>query len=186
MQSPRRQGWPSTARTIAAREVQRGSAIEEQSEEKARQKALEAALRQLNRRERSEAELREALLAKGHDPDLTEDVIVELVDLGAVDDHRYAELYASDKRELSGWGPERIAGDLRGRGVPEAAIADALAEDDRGTQLERAVDLLRSRGEPPADDRRRASALAYLTRRGYSYELAYDAVRRVSAGDLAA
>lgn len=144
------------------------------------------ALRLLNRRERSEAELREALRAKEHDPELTEDVIAELVELGAVDDRRYAELFTTDKRDLSGWGPERIAGDLRSRGVPEVAIAEALADDDRETQLERAVDLLRRRGGPPADDRQRSSALSYLTRRGYPYELAYDAVREVSAGDLAA
>lgn len=92
-------------------------------------------------------------------------------------------MFAADKRDLSGWGRERIEANLRERGLPEAAIEAATAVDDHDAQLERALGLLQRRGPAPTDDRERASALGYLTRRGYGYELAYEAVRRCSHDD---
>ena len=44
-----------------------------------------------------------------------------LLEAGALDDERFARRFAEDKRELRGWGPDRIAEALRARGVDEAA-----------------------------------------------------------------
>jgi hypothetical protein len=44
-------------------------------------------------------------------------------------------------------------------------------------QAARAAALLRDRGMSPGDEKGRARALAYLARRGYDYEVAYQAVR---------
>jgi hypothetical protein len=52
-----------------------------------------------------------------------------------------------------------------------------LAEDGTENQLERAVALLERRGAPPHDEASRGRALAFLARRGYASELAYEAVR---------
>jgi hypothetical protein len=40
------------------------------------------------------------------------------------------------------------------------------------------VAIVVAKGEDLGDERGRARALSHLTRRGYEYELAYDAVRR--------
>ena len=42
-----------------------------------------------------------------------------LIEAGALDDERFARRYAEDKRELRGWGPERIREALAARGVAE-------------------------------------------------------------------
>ena len=39
-----------------------------------------------------------------------EEAVSRLVEAGALDDEVFARRYAEDKRELRGWGPDRIAG----------------------------------------------------------------------------
>jgi regulatory protein len=108
-----------------------------------------------------------------------EEVIVLLVEAGAIDDASFARRYAEDKRQLAGWGPDRISTALRGRGVPRQHIEAALGGEDEDAQLERAAALLADRGMSCASERERERALGLLVRRGYPLELAYEAVRRV-------
>ena len=43
-------------------------------------------------------------------------MIALLVEAGAIDDASFARRYAEDKRELAGWGPDRISTALEGAG----------------------------------------------------------------------
>jgi regulatory protein len=143
--------------------------------------AFERALEALSRKERTESELAAWLSARGFEPDEVEAAIGRLIEVGELDDARFARRYAEDKRELRGWGPERIRAALVARGLGAAEIDAALEVDDHEGQVERAVALLRRRSDSLDHEAGRARALAYLTRRGYDYELAYDAVRRCEA-----
>ncbi len=146
----------------------------------ARPDAFEAALSALGRRERTSAELLSWLGQRGYEAAEVEAAIARLTDLGELDDERFALRYAQDKRELRGWGAERVRAALVARGVP-ASIAEAVAQDDSDeAQVGRARDLLAARGRPLAEDADRARALGYLTRRGYEYEIAYEAIRLAS------
>jgi regulatory protein len=107
-----------------------------------------------------------------------EGVVERLSAEGALDDARFARDYAADKRELAGWGPDRIRDALFQRGIPYADIEAALSEEDELSQIERAAALLTRRGPPPSDDVARQRELGYLARRGFSSEVAYEAVRR--------
>ena len=49
-------------------------------------------------------------------------------------------------------------------------------------EVDRAVELLRDRGETLADALERQRALGALIRRGYDSETAYEAIRRVERG----
>lgn len=138
--------------------------------------ALLAALGTLSRRERTEAELRTWLRERGTSEDAIESAIATLVETGDVNDERYAFTFADDKRELAGWGRERIATTLSERGIAGELVERCCAEE-RETQLDRAVDQLLRREDELYDDRGRARALAFLSRRGYEYEIAYDAIR---------
>lgn len=142
-----------------------------------RQEALGAAIGALRRRERTVAELHAWLLERGTDEDLAGEVVGELVETGELDDERFAFAFAEDKRALSGWGSERIEETLVGRGLGRS-LAERAASEPRDAQLERAVELLVARGEDLDDEAGRSRALGFLTRRGYEYELAYDAIRR--------
>ncbi len=138
---------------------------------------LERALTALASKERTVAELEGWLAERGFAAERIAAAIERLIEDGALDDERFARRYAEDKRELRGWGPDRIREALAGRGVDQGLIDAALAADDPEEQLERAIELLERRGEPAADETSRARALAYLARRGYDSEAAYDAVR---------
>ena len=101
---------------------------------------------------------------------------------GALDDARFARAFSADKRELSGWGPERIAGALAERGIAQALIDECCGGEAREQLVERARTLLEERGASFEDDRGRSRALGFLTRRGFDYEVAYDAIRAAAAG----
>lgn len=148
------------------------------------EEAVGAAIGALRRRERTSAEIREWLETKGYGPDDCQDAIDQLIEMGELDDERFAFAFAEDKRVLSGWGSERIESALCERGLSSALVARAV-EEGRDSELERAVELLSRRIARIDDDAERAKALGYLTRRGYGYEIAYEAVRRASVDESA-
>jgi regulatory protein len=140
--------------------------------------------RALNRRDRTELELRGILAEKRVAPEEAAIVMRELLDGGFVDDAGYAVRFAEDRRRLDGWGSERIARRLRDLGVAPEHIATAVGERDRAGELEAALELLRRRFPvPPSTPRERDRALAVLVRKGYELELAYDALRRHAGAD---
>src|SRR5690242_15230047 len=150
-----------------------------QDPEARREHARTVAWQALNRRERTEAELRALLGRKRVAPEDIEAVIGELLASGFVDDARFAERFADDRRRLDGWGAERIEQRLRALGIePELAGSAAGARGAAG-ELEAAVDVLRRRvPRVPENRRERDRALGLLVRRGYAVDVAYDALRR--------
>lgn len=143
-----------------------------------RERAIELAYRAVGARDRTVSELRTFLERKRVEPVAIEEAVAELVDAGFLDDGRYARRFAEDKRTLERWGSERIARDLRRRGVGPELVEAALAMQDRGAELDTALLLLETRfPDPPSDDRGRDRAWSLLVRRGYEPELAYEAVR---------
>jgi regulatory protein len=143
--------------------------------------ALALALQALARKERSVAEMGVWLRGRGVENAEVEAVLEHLLASGALDDARFAVRFAEDKRELAGWGGERIRVALAERRVPDADIEAALAADHG--ELERAEALVRNRGIDLGDDRGRGRALALLLRRGYDSDVAYEAVRRAGGAD---
>ena len=143
------------------------------------EKAFERALEARALRERTSAELVSWLAQRGFDRAEVADAVDRLVATGVIDDERFAVEFAADKRELRGWGPERIREALCERGLDPALIEAAVGAESHGELLRRAIELLERRSEPVCDARSRARALAYLARRGYDSDLAYDAVRAV-------
>ena len=145
------------------------------------QEAFGKALAALRRRERSRAELDEWLFKRGYEESDRRAALDRLEQVGELDDSRFARRYAEDKRELSGWGPERIREALMARGVPFDEVESALDADSYTEQLDRATELLERKGGDLDSDVARGRALGFLTRRGYEYEIAYEAIRRHAA-----
>lgn len=143
--------------------------------------AFEAALGALDRKERTAHELALWLKGRGFAMDEIEAALRRLFEAEVLDDERFARRYAEDKRDLSGWGPERIREALLDRGVPIDTIEGVLTLDSHGDQLDRAREILIRRARPLDDDADRQRALEYLARRGYDHEIAYQAVRSASS-----
>lgn len=142
------------------------------------ERALALAYRYVGRRERTERELREHLEARDFAAGIVDEAVAELCRVGYVNDARYAQLFAQDKRELEGWGSERIVRALRDRGLAPDLVAAAVDGREREQELEQALVLLRRRcPEPPRERRERDRALGILLRKGYESELALEALQ---------
>jgi len=162
--------------------VPAGERLTDPAERLERARAL--AWRALNRRERTEFELRGHLAAKRVAPEEAQVVVEELLEGGFVDDAGFAQRFADDRRRLDAWGSERIQRRLRELGVAPEHIDAALGERGREAELDAAVALLRRRvPEPPTTPRERDRALGILVRKGYDLELAHDALRRHAGAD---
>jgi regulatory protein len=143
------------------------------------ERARGLAWRSLNKRDRTVDEVGGMLLAKRVEPAVADQVVTELIELGYLDDARYAQRFAEDRRRLDAWGSDRIARRLRELGVDREAIEAAVAAQEPEEELSAAQELLRRRcPAPPTTRAERDRALGILIRRGYAPELALDALRR--------
>jgi len=138
--------------------------------------AREAALRLLAVRPRSAAELARRLQMKGYGPEVAEEVIGRLRELGMIDDAAFAGMLARDRVRLRPQGSRRLANELRQKGVDEetarAAIRETLASeetDDRELARRAAARWRPRAGEEPERARRRLHG--FLARRGFDGEV---------------
>ena len=144
------------------------------------QHALDLAYRYLGRRDRTVLEVRRHLEAQARRAATrsTARASPSSSEQGYLDDARFAQRFAEDRRTLDDWGADRIERKLRAAGVDAELVAAALggaATASRARRGDRAA-------APPlpraaADDRERERALGMLVRKGYELDLAYDAVR---------
>ena len=142
------------------------------------ERAIDLAYKAVARRDLTVAELRDRLMRKHVPPEAIDDAVAELEETGFLDDARYARQFAEDKRELDRWGSDRIATDLRRRGIAPQLIDAAVSSHDRDSELRTALLLLRQRySHAPRDDRERDRAWQMLVRRGYTPEIGYDAIK---------
>jgi regulatory protein len=147
------------------------------SDEDDRDRALKLAYAHLNRRERTEAEVRRHLDSRNVDVATIDATLDRLRDQGYIDDARYARLFAQDKRELEQWGSERIRRTLLERGVDGELVEATLRRVPLEDELDQARALLRRRfPSPPLDHRDRDRALGVLLRKGFDTELALEAL----------
>jgi regulatory protein len=143
------------------------------------QHARDLAWRALNRRDHTVAEIARVLARKRVEPAVIDAVVGELCEQGYLDDARFAQRFADDRRRLDGWGAERIERRLGALGVDRELVAAAVECQGADEELEAAVAVLRRRfPDPPATPRDCERALGMLLRKGYELELAHDAIRR--------
>ena len=155
------------------------------AEELRRQEAFDVAWRFLGHRDRTEAEVRRNFTRKRVEPELVEVVVAALLEGRYLDDAAFARRFAEDRRNLDGWGRERIERRLTELGVERSTIREALegnGDEDGHDELAAACELLARRFPVPPDTPRDLErALGFLVRKGYELELAHDALRRHAA-----
>jgi regulatory protein len=110
-----------------------------------RDRALDLAFRYLGPRDRTVAETRRYLEGKRVDPAAITAAVAELAEQGYLDDARYAQRFAEDRRELDDWGAERIERRLLAAGVDPDLVAAALAQQAAEDELAAAVAQPRAR-----------------------------------------
>ncbi len=130
----------------------------------------ERAIRLLARRDHSHSELARKLADYGGTPEDIEETLSRMVELGLLDDRRFAAAWVRGKAR--GRGAARLRHDLMQRGVSRDIIEEALLAETPGSELERARGLWRSRyGSVPADRREWARQARFLQSRGFSADV---------------
>lgn len=128
------------------------------------------ALDLLARREHSAVEIRRKLGRRAADEAATEAVVERLIQDGLLDDRRFADSFVRS-RIAKGFGPMRIEGELRARGVDAVLVRSAVWEADEHWE-ERAETARRKRfsGDPPGERSERARQYRFLEYRGFTRE----------------
>jgi regulatory protein len=146
------------------------------------QRVKQAALRFLSHRPRTVHEVRKALLAKGYDAGLCDQVVEEMKELGYLDDRRFAESWVEERQTGKGLGIKRIRRELVQKGVASSLVDEALGHitDDQQRQL--AMDVaerryLRLRGETWMNIERKLGG--FLLRRGFDMEHVISVLREL-------
>jgi regulatory protein len=131
------------------------------------------ALRHLSRAEHTMGQLSRYLAGRGYSAAVIEAVVKWAGERGIVDDRRFASVFLDSHTTHSPLGARRIRQELRKRGVPEAAVSEALEERDDASLFDSLVETVRRKyGRLPKDAAFRRAA-GYLTRRGFSTDLVF-------------
>jgi regulatory protein len=143
-------------------------------------KAMDAALRLLKFRGRSEKEMSQRLREKKFEESVIAAVVARLVELKLLDDEALARGWVDSARR-SGWGERRIKQVLWKRGVPRP-LADQVTteapEEGAATEESRAREALTRRLKRMKTDGLDKSALyrrlaGYLSRQGFSPDVVH-------------
>lgn len=148
-----------------------GNRLLELAAEDLRKRALDAALRLLAYRPRSEHEIRTRLLRRGLPPDVVSGALERLRGYGYVDDAAFAQFWVESRSAGSPRGQRLLRRELRGKGIDVDTATDATAtvsEEDAARQaaLKKARSL---RGLEYQQFRNRLAG--YLQRRGFGYDV---------------
>ena len=150
------------------------------------------AARLLNRRPHTELELKRKLLKRGHAHDEVMRLMHLLTTNGLVDDVRFAQLYSEERLRWAKVGRQRIAGELRQRGVARDTVRETLAasaspeaaalEQATATALAQRKWQSLTRAEPN-ERQRRLKLYRFLAGRGYSSEVCRTALAALNQPD---
>lgn len=143
--------------------------------------AREVALRKLDARACSRAELTGAIEGRGFSAELALAVVDRLEAVGLVDDQAYADALVRSRFLGNGASGRALREVLARKGLDEPTIERAMSQIDRDDEAERAAQLVARKrrsleGVPRDTARRRLCAM--LSRKGYSPAVASAAVRR--------
>jgi regulatory protein len=141
----------------------------------------------LAQRAMSTGELRQKLRVRALEPDDVDQVIAQLTEYGVLNDVRYAEAYASARKENQGFGQARVLRDLNKKRVPGALAKDAVsttfAGSDEVAMIEEFI-ARKFRGKDLKEflsvQKNLASAFRRLRTAGYSAGNALKVLRRYS------
>ena len=143
---------------------------------------LDRAVAFLASRARSRKEIEDKLLRSGYRPCTVEMVLYKLESNDLLDDADFAQQWV-EARTARKVGRNRIAQELRRKGVSADEAEAALESIDEEDQLSGAISLVEkamARVKPGEDPRKTAQRItAMLARRGYGWDVAREAISHV-------
>jgi regulatory protein len=153
--------------------------IKELQEQDADEVALQSALRYLNYRPRTEAEISKHLVEKGFSEAAVDRVMNRLREGRLLDDRQFARDWVENQNTFRPRGKRALAFELRHKGISDEIIEQALADSEDEAELAYQAAYRQAQrlcGSEWQEFRLKLSQ--YLARRGFNYEIASAAVRR--------
>lgn len=130
-------------------------------------KAKYQALNLISRRLRSEWEISDYLKRKGYSEICTRSVLVQLNELGYVDDTKFAEAWVRSRRLLKSMSTRKLKMELRQKRI-EDEIINYVLDNDETDELEVLNDLIaKKRNQSRYKDDKKL--IQYLLSQGYNY-----------------
>ena len=129
--------------------------------------------------EQCAADIRAKILKQGFTPEEAAAMISYLQRNKYLDDSRYARAYAVDKVRFSGWGRMKVRMGLRGKGMGDSIIAQAL-EYIPETDYKEAIDKVmaaKARSLDLSDVKERQKLYRHMAGRGFESQLIISAMR---------
>jgi len=127
-------------------------------------------VRLLANREHSRTELRRKLCARSYAGEMVDQVLDDLIRQHLLSDERFTEQYLSS-RQRRGFGPARIKGELRERGVKDELISSYLnVQDESWIETLRLTHDKKFGVESPSDIKEKARRVRFLEYRGFTGE----------------
>ncbi|MBC7707877.1 RecX family transcriptional regulator [Polaromonas sp.] len=125
------------------------------------------ALRYVAMRSHTTWEVQQYMERKAAPPALIEQTLNKLTDLGLLDDFKYAETFARDRRLLRSSSRRKIIAELRKKRVASSAIEAAVGgePDDERSALASMIEKKRRQSKYQDDTK----LMQYLARQGYGY-----------------
>lgn len=138
-------------------------------------------IRALARREHSRYELKVKMLLKSYDEDLIDGVLEDLEIEGLVSDERFAEAYCYH-RSARGFGPARIASELKERQVSLDIIDAHLDESDSQWYEAAAKQREKKFGRGKIENfSQKAKQMKFLQNRGFNHDQITHAINRINS-----
>lgn len=128
----------------------------------------EQAMNYLARREHSRQELLQKLRQKGHETEVIIPVLEKLAEENLQSDARFAENFIQ-ARQSAGYGPRRVAEELRQRGISENLYSEYFEKINWPLVLELLCQR-KFRGEIPKDAKSLSRQQRFLLNRGFSID----------------
>jgi regulatory protein len=143
------------------------------------QRCLNAAIRYLGYRPRSEAEIKQRLQRHGFDSECTEKALARLKEQGLVDDIAFARFWKENRETFSPRSRRMTKWELRRKGLNSDIIEQVISEVDDKDSAYRAA-LSRAYRLSTSDYQTFRQRLGeYLGRRGFSYSVIHETTERV-------
>jgi regulatory protein len=129
------------------------------------------------KKRRTVAEMRRKLISMGFSQEKSDDAVSMLLDGGYLGDDAFADDYIDIKKGSSG--KQKIAHDLMKKGIPKDVIREKLSvvTDEDQERLASLAGEKKLRSMDDGDPKKREKLMAFLLRRGYSYETVKSVVR---------
>lgn len=149
--------------------------------------AFNSAMFSLDMRDHSEREIRQKLSRK-YDENSVDTAVEKLLDLGLVNDRRYAELLTRELFERKRYGKNRVRSELYRKGIASDIINEVLEEyenENEPDNVQTIVDIIEKKYyNKLIDEKSRQKVVAALVRLGYSFSDIRQAMREFTSDDF--